>query len=164
MATVGSVIVPPHPFLPWRTTVDPAFEAIDVLVRPRHVARHRARANSRENRVCVCFDGVERPEVEEVKHRRPVPLSKERFDVAVERWRAVVGIRHGVLLFNFRPHVLLGQRLLKTAWPGPFCCRLTSPSWTSWLRITTGPSAWVTASAAATPPERQAWSIRLAAA
>src|SRR5216684_4796031 len=30
------------------------------------------------------------PEVEEVKHRRPVPLSKERFDVALEGRRAVV--------------------------------------------------------------------------
>ena len=103
------------------------------------------------------------PEVEEVKHRRLVPLSKERFDVALEGRRAVVRTLTA-FFFQLPSCGLPGQRLLKTAWPGPYCCRLTSPSWTSWLRITTGPSAWVTASAAATPPERQAWSIRLVAA
>src|SRR6266852_3417310 len=87
---------------PRRTTVHPAFEEIDLLGRPRRVARHRARANSRENRVGVCFDIVEGPEVEEVKHRHPVPLAKERFDVGLEGRLAVVRTRHGVLLFNFR--------------------------------------------------------------
>ncbi len=33
-----------------------------------------SRANSRENRVYVCCDVVERPQVEEAKYRRPVPL------------------------------------------------------------------------------------------
>jgi hypothetical protein len=44
-------------------TVDPALEKVDLLVRPLHVAWHRARANSPENRIGVRLDLVERPEV-----------------------------------------------------------------------------------------------------
>src|SRR5207245_10309283 len=88
--------------LPRRATVHPAFEEIDLLGRPRRVARHRAPANSRENRVGVCFDVVERTRGRRSQASLPVPLSKERFDVALEGRPAVVRTRHGVLLFNFR--------------------------------------------------------------
>src|SRR6266853_52684 len=60
----------------------------------------------------------------------------------------------------------LGQRYLlwKVAWPMPARARLARPSRRSSLIMMVGPSARVTRSAAATPPERQACSARLVTA
>src|SRR5436190_13015445 len=74
-----------------RSRLDPASEDFDLVVCPSAVARHRAVAQTLEDRSAVADDVVARPEVERPLHRLAVAVAKEWLDVLLETDRLVDG-------------------------------------------------------------------------
>src|SRR5260221_10331822 len=69
--------------------IDPAPEKLDLVARPRPVARHGSRTYRIEDGAGVDRHIVERPQIEDNAHRIPIGLTKQRLDVGGKGWSRV---------------------------------------------------------------------------
>jgi len=113
----------------------PAFEEI-TFSSTHGVSHGSSPCDSRETRVGVCLDVVDRTSGRRSQASRPVPLSKERFDVALEGRRTVV-------------------RTSRRS-----SCS-TSVVWATWSAVVEDRMAWAVLLQAHNPPGRLGCALRL---